>query len=282
MSKMKQLVKVLLSVAIMLQFTVIEAVSADYENGDNLKICSYNIRGDKPVDGPSQWIFRKDSLCKIIRENNFDIVCLQEAVKPQLEDILDRLNYSYVGIKGLFNPILFNAERFELLHTEMFWLSESMEPCSVGWDGKYDRYCTWAKFKKRKNGTVFYVFNTHLDHRGENAKKEGAALICNQVSQLVKNEPVFICGDMNTKDTAPAYEVFTKMFKDSRRIATKTVGPEGTAHNFGKVEPVRIDYIFINEFINVNSYTVDDIEYGGGFYPSDHYPVFIDATIKNK
>ncbi len=67
---------------------------------------------------------------------------MQEVLANQLEDIEQATGYAFVGIRGLYNPIFYKAERFELLHNEMFWLSETMAPFSKGWDGKYDRYCT--------------------------------------------------------------------------------------------------------------------------------------------
>ena len=267
---------------ILLSFIVliISAINVFAEN-TQIRIATYNIRGDKPEDGPSQWVFRKDSLCKIMFENDFDIVCFQEAVKEQLEDVLNLTPYSFVGIRGLFNPILYKSDKYELLHTETFWLSETMEVNSKGWDGKYDRYCTWAKFRERLSGRIFFVFNTHLDHRGVIARSAAATLILQQIKRFVKDEPVFLCGDMNSKDDTDAYQTFTSEFLDSRRLTALIYGPEGTAHNFGKVKPVKIDYIFVNNKIQVVDYYTIDEEYGNGFYPSDHYPVFINAILKN-
>lgn len=275
--KMKNILSIIL--VFCLASISFNSYASDTQKKTQLNICSYNIRGDKPVDGASQWIFRKDSLCRIINENNFDIVCLQEAVAFQLEEILERVDMDFVGIRGLFNPILFNSKRFELLHTEIFWLSESSLPCSIGWDGKYDRYCIWAKFKERKTGEEFFIFNTHLDHKGENAKREGAKMICEKAKHFAGDAPTIICGDMNSMDTTDAYTVFTANFKDSRKMASTVVGPLGTAHNFGKVAPVRIDYIFVRNGIEILTYTVNDEEYGNGFYPSDHYPVYVKAKL---
>ena len=270
---MKKLV--LLSI-ITLTISVINVIAGD----THIRISTYNIRGDEPRDGPSQWVFRKDSLCKIMLENDFDIVCFQEAVQAQLEDVLEITPYAFVGIRGLYNPILYKSDKYELLHTETFWLSETMEILSKGWDGKYDRYCTWAKFRDRLSGRVFFVFNTHLDHRGMIARPAAAALIVQQIKRFVKDEPVFFCGDMNSTDDTEAYQAITSEFLDSRLLAPKIYGPVGTAHNFGKVEPVKIDYIFVNDKIEVVDYSTIDEEYGNGFYPSDHYPVFINAILK--
>ena len=266
MKRVFQILFLLLSVST----GIISSVQGKNKTTDcNIRFCTYNIRGDLPNDGINSWKFRKDSLCKIIKHHDFDIVCMQEVLANQLEDIEKATGYAFVGIRGLYNPIFYKAERFELLHNEMFWLSETMAPFSKGWDGKYDRYCTWAKFRDRKNGKVFYVFNTHLDHKGRIAQQEGAALVCAQARKFAGNSPVFICGDMNSFDTTDAYKEYTPYIS----------GPVGTAHNFGQVEPVRIDYIFVNDKIKVSEYEADDEHYPNGFFPSDHYAVFINARL---
>ena len=248
----------------------------------DVRLCTYNIRGDMPRDRETvnAWRLRRDSLCKIIISHDFDVVCMQEVLANQLEDIQRITGYAYVGSKGFYNPILYRADRFELLHTETFWLSESMQPFSKGWDAKYDRYCTWARFRDRRSGMEFCVFNTHLDHRGAVAKREGAALVCREAARLAAGAPLFICGDMNSHDDTDAYAEFTSHFADSRKAAATVEGPEGTAHNFGGVEPVRIDYIFVNDRVRVDFYDADDESYPNGMYPSDHYAVYVETKLE--
>lgn len=252
--------------------------------GCAVKLCTYNIRGDMPRDRNTvnAWSLRRDSLCGIILRYDFDIVCMQEVLAGQLADIERATGYAFVGSRGFYNPVFYKADRFELLHTETFWLSESMEPFSKGWDAKYDRYCTWAHFRDRRCGEEFMVFNTHLDHRGAVAKREGAALVCREAERIADGRPFFICGDMNSFDTTDAYAQYTERLYDARKAAANVSGPVGTAHNFGKVEPVRIDYIFVNDRVKVMSYDADDESYPNGMYPSDHYAVFIDAVFTKK
>lgn len=255
-------------------------LAGNLSDENSFRICTYNIRGDLPNDGINSWKYRKDSLCKIIKVNNFDIICMQEVLANQLDDIVERTEFSFVGVEGLYNPILFNSKRFEPLQWDMFWLSETMEPHVVGWDGKYERYCTWVKFWDKYAKKSFYVFNTHLDHKGKLAQKEGAALVVKQSLIFAKDLPVFITGDMNSYETAEAYQEFVKEYNDSYKVAEFIVGPVGTAHNFGQVEPVRIDYIFTNKAVKINGYYVEDEQYENGFYPSDHFAVFIDCVLK--
>ena len=57
-------------------------------------------------------------------------------------------------------------------------------------------------------------------------------------------------------------------------------GPVGTAHNFGGVHPVQIDYIFVAPKIKIHTYRAIDEAYENDLFPSDHYPVYVDLTIK--
>ena len=229
------------------------------ENRDTLRICTSNIRGDKPVDGVNQWQYRRDSLCNLYLHHALDVVGLQEAVPAQRADICRLTGYAFVGDSTLLDPILYNPARVEPLENGMFWYSESMMPHTRGWDAKYERYCTWARFKDKRNDKEFYVFNTHFDHRGD---------------------PLFIIGDLNSHDYTEAYRVMAANYTDSRLATPLAFGPEGTGHNFGGVHPVRIDYIFVNDGVEILTYRAVDEAYEGNRFPSDHYPVYVEATIK--
>ena len=252
----------------------------------NLRFGTYNIRGEHINDKGTinEWSVRKDNFCKDMLEQDFDIVGMQEVKANQLEYIREQTGYSVVGSRGLFDPIFYKSDRFELLRCETFWLSESMEPFSKGWDGKYDRYCTWAEFRERSSGVSFFVFNTHLDHRGELARQEGAALICREAARIAAGSPIFICGDMNSHDDSRAYASFAGHYLDARKIAAEVSGPIGTFNGFGKYLPPKdkdkIDYIFVNDRIAVKSYRVAVTVLPNGSCPSDHCPVIIEAKIK--
>lgn len=253
-----------------------------------LRLGSYNIRGNQERDGINQWQFRKDSLSQIILREGFKLVGLQEAVPDQLEDIISITGYDWVGTPGLNNPILFDASRIEMIRWDMFWLNDGNVPHVAGWDGKYERYCTWGQFKDLESGKEFLVFNTHLDHRGIDARTKGAELVCAVADSLTKEiykgeeVPVVIMGDQNAWDNTPAYAEYTSHFADARRAAELVFGPLGTAHNFGGVHPVRIDYFFVNNNVQVLEYNALDIVWGEEYdhFPSDHYPIYIDVILK--
>ena len=115
-----------------------------------LRLGSYNIRGNQECDGINQWQFRKDSLSQIILREGFKLVGLQEAVPDQREDIVSITRYNWVGAGDLNNPILFDPSRIEMIEWDMFWLNEGNVPHVAGWDGKYERYCTWGRSRTLK------------------------------------------------------------------------------------------------------------------------------------
>ena len=246
-----------------------------------LRLASYNIRGNFERDGINQWMYRKDSLCKIILDYGFQVVGLQEAVTDQFEYIVEKTGYKSIGEPGLNNPIIYNADRLEMIDWGMFWLNESNTPHEKSWDGKYERYCTWGLFKDKKTKKQFYVFNTHLDHRGIIAREKGAERVSEKALEVSQKYPVVIMGDMNSWDNTEAYKVYVSHFRDARVASPLVLGPRGTAHNFGGVHPVRIDYFFLNQKVKVYEYNALDIVYGNNdFFPSDHYPIYIDVTFK--
>lgn len=150
----------------------------------------YGAKGDyKKHNG---WVERRDYMCSLLNHERFDIFGAQEVLKSQLDDMLERMpEYGYVGVarddgaeKGEFSPIFYNKSRVKMLKSGTFWLSETPEEVSKGWDGLCRRVCTWGLFQDKITKAKFYHFNTHLDHRGKVAQVEGAKLILAKIAEL--------------------------------------------------------------------------------------------------
>ena len=168
---------------------------------NDIKVLSYNIRYNNPNDGKDIWDNRKESIVDFINHEDFDFAGLQEVTFSQLQYIEDKLvNYSYHGVgrddgkqKGEFAPIFYNKNRYKLISGNTFWLSETPNTISVGWDASMERICTYALFEEKKSKRKFYVFNTHFDHIGVIARKKSAQLIIDYVNSLNENNfpPLF-------------------------------------------------------------------------------------------
>lgn len=256
-----------------------------------IELMSYNIKYANENDGENSWSLRKDHLAKQIKFYQPDIFGVQEAVLGQLEYFENALpGYQYVGVgrddgktKGEFSAVFYNSNRFEVMKEDTFWLSNTPYEVSVGWDAALPRVCTYAKFRDKDTGKKFWIFNTHFDHMGEQAREESARLIWKMIQELNSEDlPVVLMGDLNLEPNAPGIKFLSEKLNDSKTIAKLDFGPEGTFNGYNFKEPVtrRIDYIFTSKGnISVKKYAVlsdsKDLK-----YPSDHLPVFVSLQFE--
>ncbi len=258
------------------------------KNQDRISVMTYNIRLDVESDGENSWSIRKDFFTGQIQFYSPDIFGIQEAKPNQVVDISTVLPiYAYVGIgrdgvnKGESSNIFYKKSRFSLEESNTFWLSETPNTASKGWDAAFNRVCTYALLQDKTSNKFLWVFNTHLDHIGEQAKTKGIELILSKINSLnSKNYPVVFMGDFNSEPSEERIMSIKKRMDDSRDISQeKPFGPSGTFNAFQHDVPVTklIDYIFIskNNAFKVRKYAVisdsKDLK-----YPSDHLPVFIE------
>lgn len=246
-------------------------------------VATYNLRLATPQDGENYWPYRKDRVKDLIRYHEFDIFGTQEGFNSQIRDIMEMRDYNFVGVgrddgmaEGEYSAIIYRKDRFRVLESGTFWLSETPEKPSYGWDAKIRRICTWAKMKDLVSRETFYFFNTHFDHIAETARRESAKMIIAAIDSLAgKNFPVICTGDFNaTPDQEPIKIMKTKM-RSSRDFSPFVYGPKGTFSGFTVgARPVNdeIDYIFINDKVSVVKYGVLS-DSDGKNYPSDHMPV---------
>lgn len=281
---MKQSKKIISSIILILM--------AMFSNAQSLKVMTYNIRLDVASDGENAWGHRKDYFTSQIQFYNPDILGVQEARPNQVIDIVTSLlQYNNVGIgrdgigQGESSNIFYKKERFTVKESNTFWLSETPNTISKGWDAAYNRVCTYALFKDLKIKQLFWVFNTHLDHIGEAARTKGIELILSKIKEVnIKNYPVILMGDLNSEPKEDRIIMLKKAMDDTREVSQeKPFGPSGTFNNFKHNEPVTklIDYIFIskNSILKVKKYAIlsdsKDLK-----YPSDHLPVYVEINFK--
>lgn len=263
------------------------------QESNPVTVMSYNIRYDNPGDGANAWPNRKDKVAEMIGSRySSDIVGLQEVLFHQLEDLQERLpDYNWVGAgrddghrKGELSPIMYKSDMFELVATNTFWLSETPQmPGSTSWDTAITRIATWAKFKDRRNDKEFYVLNTHFDHRGEVARVESAKIMSKKVSDFDDDLPIIITGDFNVNERSEAYSIMTETegIYDARyKSESGHEGPTTSSNNWEEMRgpESRIDYIFVNQHVNVHTHRILDDKYDGRF-PSDHLPVVAEVVL---
>ncbi|MFH7016753.1 endonuclease/exonuclease/phosphatase family protein [Flavobacterium sp. FlaQc-47] len=258
--------------------------------GQNLKIMTYNVRLDVASDGENAWPKRKDYFNSQIQFYSPDILGVQEATPGQVIDIALALpDYNKFGIgreengTGEACAIYYKKDRFEVEETNTFWLSETPNIVSKGWDAACNRICTYGLFKDLKTKKTFWVFNLHLDHMGEVARVKGVELVLSKISEInTKKYPVFLMGDFNSEPETKQIVAIKKVMDDTKEVSKeKPFGPSGTFNNFKHNKPVTLllDYIFIskNSGLTIQKHAVlsdsKDLK-----YPSDHLPVLIEIN----
>lgn len=268
-------------------------VSASFY-GQSLKIMSYNIRLDVASDGENAWPNRKDYFASQIQFYSPDIFGVQEATPNQVTDIASALSeYNRFGIgreeegkgegKGEACTIYYKKDRFQVQESNTFWLSETPNKVSKGWDAACNRICTYGLFKDLKTKKTFWVFNLHLDHMGEVARVKGVELVLSKIAAINSRKyPVFLMGDFNSEPETKQIAEIKKVMDDTKDVSKqKPFGPSGTFNDFKHNEPVTLllDYIFIskNSGLTIQKHAVlsdsKDLR-----YPSDHLPVLIEIN----
>lgn len=268
----------------------------------NINWATFNIRYDNPEDSLNNWKYRRDSVANYVKNNNIDIVGMQEVLYNQLQDLAERLpEYAHVGVcrddgdkEGEASPIFYKTSRFKALDSGNFWLSQYPDSAGfIGWDGACCRIASWVKLQDKDNGNVFMAVNTHFDHVGVLARRNAALLIIDRIKKIVGDKPAVLTGDFNVSDTSQAYKTITEnefVLKDAHKNADKISGPAYSWHDWGKQpleEREKIDFIFVTEGIKVNSSAVyqehkidaakPETQWG---YISDHNPVVANIELK--
>ena len=249
---------------------------------DPLTVMTYNIRYDSPDDGRNRWENRRELLVSQVRFHQPDVLGTQEVLSNQLR-YLDREldDYDYVGIgreggdDGEYSALFYNDRKLRVEDSGTFWLSPTPGEVSTGWDAALPRIVTWARFRRLDTRESFLAFNTHFDHRGEQARLESARLLVSSISRMnTENLPVVVTGDLNLTPDTDAISVLTGYLEDSYEEADVRLGPVGTFTGFDYDAPAerRIDYVMVSEGIEVQRYAVltDAVDRR---FPSDHFPV---------
>ena len=249
-------------------------------------IVSYNIRYDNNWDIENSWEIRRSNIIQMLFKYSPSIIGIQEGLLNQVQYIDSSLiNYDYVGVgrddgkeKGEFCAIYFDTTRYVLLKNSTFWLSETPDTISVGWDAALERICTYGLFKDRITKKEFWVFNTHFDHMGSIAREKSSRLILKRIKKINRQSlPVILMGDFNSiPNSPPVKEIITEL-NDALQISKEKLhGPRGTFNGFNEDLPIekRIDYIFTKK-LKVLSYRHINDRLENNRHISDHLPVMI-------
>jgi endonuclease/exonuclease/phosphatase family metal-dependent hydrolase len=258
-----------------------------------VRILTFNIRYNNPLDGANGWPHRQEAVAKLIKERA-DLAGLQEVKPEQRSWLVDQLpEFGFIGVGRALNdtdesvPVVYRKERFEVLTSGTFWLSETPDaPASTSWGNKLPRVCSWAKLRDRQTGNPLWFYNVHLDHQSGAAREKGLALVADRIQSRGDDHPFLLVGDLNSSVGDAPLAMLALREKPGFRSTYEVMGvsAEGTFHGFtGKTGTRAIDYIFVEKDrwkvnggkILKTTYVAQD---GVERFVSDHFPV--EATVE--
>lgn len=258
-------------------------------DGTTVNVMSFNIRYDNPDEEKAEYLWdnRKKAFPAMTADIRPTVIGIQEArltQKTWLDENLkgyksigrgrnDGANAEYMAIYYLDNEI-------EVQHWGTFWLSETPDKVSIGWDASVERSATWAILRHKPSGQKFFYINTHLDHKGTTARTESLKLIESYIAKLnIERLPAVVTADFNCPITDPAFDNIKKSMKDARS-SCKESDNAASFNNFGKgTTTPNIDHILYSGFDGM-TFNVVNRRYENVPYISDHYP--ISAILKFK
>ena len=246
------------------------------------------------------WPQRKDLCISVIKKHNPDIICLQEVLEVQNEDLkkafpeffafgfegpeMDAFKEGYHGVAK--NPIFFSRNRYEFVSAGCYWLSETPHiGGSKSWDTARARHVNWLRLKDKQSSTSFRVLSLHLDHVSQEAREKQIDMVIAEADQYPSDFKQILAGDFNA---SKANEVIAKLkgkgWIDSYAALFGEEEPGHTVHAFqGENDPKKdarkkIDFVFLKGDIkSVASSIIKD--HKGDLYPSDHYFLSADLTF---
>lgn len=271
-----------------------------------LKVMSYNVRLSTPEDSLNAWPLRRGASERMLQLERPALLGLQEACPDQVE-YLDTVlpQYRRVGVgredgkaEGEMMAIYFDTSLFDLEDWGSFWLSETPDVPSLGWDAACKRTCTWAVLLLRQSGQRLLFVDTHLDHVGVVAREQEVRLIADSIQSLTQRyelgeQPlVLLTADFNTGAANRIFKPLKALMNEAREHAPVT-DHEYTFNGFGKVlsvadyraqnpdedyeDHVVIDHIFYSG-VTPLSFRVLRGDYGVPFI-SDHFPIVLEVKV---
>ena len=266
-------------------------------NSIKVRVGSYNIRipdsNDQNHDYRN-WDRRKGFLWGSFEQCAFDIAGLQEVSTQQQRDLQAQWSgtynfqffspYSRDGKGDKAQGIMYRSNIFSISDVHFFWIGpdpDSMSTSDVGTDGaKYNRGGMCAVLTHKATGIKIFFMNTH----GCLNKDVGAqyAGLFEQMEKRYNTEnlPAFFVGDLNATPDHSMLKTITGYWTDSYLKAAKKTGITNTFNSWTAPNGLRrIDYVLYRNASAPSLYCCDNTLFSGQ-YPSDHFPVYADFTIK--
>ncbi len=237
--------------------------------------------------GHRNYVHRIPLVCQIIKEARPSSFGVQEAHIEWMTALRENLpEYDFVGVgrddgkeEGEFSAVFYLKDEFTASDSGNFWISETPDVPSKGWDSACTRIATYVKLTHKESGKAYIHFNTHLDHIGRIAQINGAKMIQEKAASF-GGVPVVCTGDFNVEQGSDCYNTMIS----ANMADARTLAPDSddcyTFHGF-RPEEIQsfIDFVFVDKAtVRPVNFKVINKLIDGEFY-SDHHAVYADIEL---
>ena len=263
------------------------------------RLVSYNVWISKIGKGDNAWEFRKDRLAQSIVDLNADVIGMQEVdtrIQNELPGLLSKHGapeyewyvfspYSADGKGNKAQALMYRKDRFKLLESHYFWMSETPEIMSKGWDEvKFYRGGFCVILKDLKTSKEFFLMHSHFPLGKEARANAADVAIAMEKKYNKKGLPSFLIGDLNNRPEAKGSEILRTHWTDTF-LALPQELKEGSEGTFNGVQldrdmntSARIDYVYFRNTEAPLKYGCFNNKYDG-FWPSDHCAVYVEIKL---
>ncbi len=178
---------------------------------------TYNIRTGLANDGENNWINRRESVAKTIRDNDPDLVGLQEPTPQQWKYLADELSPEWAGhfpeavSSGSLQGVLFRKDRFRMTGNGIFWLSDTPDvPGSISFPNRWGaRTAVSVELEDLQTGRKMVFCAVHFDtHSG--SWLPSARVLESELARRSGPNPLCVVGDFNCAARDPAWLHLTR------------------------------------------------------------------------
>ncbi|MCQ2435807.1 MAG: endonuclease/exonuclease/phosphatase family protein [Clostridia bacterium] len=239
-----------------------------------LDLITFNIRNSDDKDGHSI-DERAPRLFPLIKRSSPDVIGMQESMPKWHKYIDEALGDEYAvfdmprsshDVESI--PLLYKKSRFDCKKAFHFWLSDTPDVESRGWDELFNCYriCMGAVLRDKETGTEFAYLNIHYGF-GDAGQVKSDELTVERMNAL--GVPYIISGDFNMQPEKAGYIKMTELMTDANAVTAEDWGTTFHGYDAGHTGD-HIDYCFISRGVKaVSSELIRDTE--NDKYPSDHY-----------
>ena len=211
-----------------------------------------------------------------VQEINSDWVEKMEKLLPQFEYYGVKRGGDENEKKSEMTGIFYLKDKFELLESDTFWISDTPDVESKVPGAGCNRICSYVVLKNKITGKIYAHLNTHFDNVSTEAQNLGGQLVLNKANEIVSiygDISVVITGDFNQYSSGASCQVLenngytnaNKSVANGDNMLTYNGWTNNTSGN-------PIDFIFVNSGFNVTNYEVVT-EIGADVNVSDHYMI---------